>query len=440
MKNIITIISKFILVIAFLNGFAFLVLYVGEGRDIGIFTKPVKEFAQFPRLVKDVILETKSSSRLVNIDPDFHPSNYLEYDVFTMNAHYDSSRWITSLTNLKNDSIIYRWYLKEDNHLPTKDRMFSRAQPIGPILLADRSVIIQNQSTFNLFRLDRESKIMWHNTDHIFHHSMNLDVEGNIWTCTRKIIKVPENKDSQFYDDYITKIDVATGKTIYNKSVREILIDNDLGFLVYGTQNQEFVANQLLDPFHLNDVEPVLKDGPHWQAGDLFFSLRHRSTVLLYRPSTNQVLRVIKGPSFKEHPFYYQHDVDIKSDSTITIFNNNVSSAFPRRIITDDSITKLQPLPNPLFNKISEVLEYNFIDSTFTSVYHNQFVENKIKTETQGLQHILSNGDMFVESQNEGKVYIFNENEVLLKKYSNEVINNRVELPHWTRIYENINF
>jgi hypothetical protein len=103
-------------------------------------------------------------------------------------------------------------------------------------------------------------------------------------------------------------------------------------------------------------------------------------------------------------------------------------------------IEELQPIPNPLLNKISNVIKYNFSDSTFTPMYQGQFIDNKIITQTQGLHHILSNGDMFVESQNEGKIYIFNENEVLLKKYSNQVIDNQVERPHWTSIYENINF
>jgi hypothetical protein len=95
---------------------------------------------------------------------------------------------------------------------------------------------------------------------------------------------------------------------------------------------------------------------------------------------------------------------------------------------------------NPTLNKSAQVLKYNFKDSTFTSIYTNQFNTNTIYTKTEGLHHILANGDMFIESQNEGKIYIFNEKEVLLKKYDNPIINNQVEPPHWVRIYENVNF
>jgi hypothetical protein len=418
-----------------LNIFAFSIVYVKDGGDkLGVFTKPLKDFSEFPRVVKNVIQEFRSSSKLLTVDPDFHALNHLRKDVFAMNSEYEDSEWIISLTNLKNDAIIHRWYLKEKEYLSTNGGTFSHAQPNGSILLEDRSIIMLNHRSFNLFRLDRQSNIIWHNTDHLFHHSINPDKDGNVWVCTRKIVAFSKYADSEFFDEYITKIDGENGTTLFNKSIREILIDNDLTYLVYGFENQEFVADEVLDPFHLNEIEPVLENGPYWKAGDLFLSLRHRSTILLYRPSTNRVLRVISGP------FLSQHDIDIKTDSTIVMFNNNISASLPSKIIENNLITELSPIPNPLFNKISSVLQYNFSDSTFSPIYQGQFIENKIKTRTQGVQHILSNGDMFVESTDEGIVYIFNENEVLLKKYLGDVIDSRVKRPHWTRIYENINF
>ena len=39
--------------------------------------------------------------------------------------------------------------------------------------------------------------------------------------------------------------------------------------------------------------------------------------VLLYRPLTNKI--IWKGTG----PFFYQHDVDILNDHTISVFNNN---------------------------------------------------------------------------------------------------------------------
>ncbi len=68
------------------------------------------------------------------------------------------------------------------------------------------------------------------------------------------------------------------------------------------------------------------------------------------------------------------------------------------------------------------------------------YLSNKNFNNTEGLHKILSNGYMFVESQNEGRVYIFNKDKVLLKSYYNTIKDGYVELPHWVRIYENLDF
>ena len=40
--------------------------------------------------------------------------------------------------------------------------------------------------------------------------------------------------------------------------------------------------------------------------------------VILYRPETNKIIKIIEGG------FLHQHDVDILDDRTISIYNNNV--------------------------------------------------------------------------------------------------------------------
>ena len=71
------------------------------------------------------------------------------------------------------------------------------------------------------------------------------------------------------------------------------------------------------DRIHLNDIEPILKDGPFWKKGDVFLSIRDQSMIVLFRPTTNKILNVIQGP------FNMQHDIDIISDEEIMFFNNN---------------------------------------------------------------------------------------------------------------------
>ena len=69
-----------------------------------------------------------------------------------------------------------------------------------------------------------------------------------------------------------------------------------------------------------------------------------------------------------------------------------------------------------------------------------KFIENNVYTATQGLHHFMANGDLFVESQEKGKIYLFNENETLIKRYYNEPLNNHIEHTHWIRIYEELDF
>ena len=114
----------------------------------------------------------------------------------------------------------------------------------------------------------------------------------------------------KFHDDSIAMV-TPDGKLLMNRSVAQILIDNGLGYLLFSGDGS------FPDPMHLNDIEPVRKDGPFWRKGDLFLSLRNTSTVMLYRPSTNKVIWHKTGPWSK------QHDVDILDDHRISIFNNN---------------------------------------------------------------------------------------------------------------------
>ena len=101
-----------------------------------------------------------------------------------------------------------------------------------------------------------------------------------------------------------------SGKLLFRHSVAQILIR-------HGYTNWLFTMGMYqADPMHLNDIEPVLDDGPYWKKGDLFLSLRNVSAVLLYRPSTDQIVWIKRGP------WIGQHDVDVLDDHRIGIYDN----------------------------------------------------------------------------------------------------------------------
>ena len=63
------------------------------------------------------------------------------------------------------------------------------------------------------------------------------------------------------------------------------------------------------------------------KKGDVFLSLRNQSMIMLYRPSTDEVVW------FKAGPYMQQHDVDIINDHQISIFNNNAIHTYRGDIV-----------------------------------------------------------------------------------------------------------
>ncbi|MAX79509.1 MAG: hypothetical protein CL843_04950 [Crocinitomicaceae bacterium] len=425
--NVLRKISFVILGVALLNLFAYAVVYVHEGgENLGFLTHPLKEFSEFPKVIFEVAQEVEKPEYSIVADSNFLSENKMSYDLYGMNGRVEKGNWLISLKNLRNDSIIHEWNLLEKDFHKT-DREFTHSEPRGPILLADKSVIVTCDESKNMFRIDKDSKVIWHNTDQQYHHAINLSADSNIWASSRMKLSNKKNRLS-YWDNSICKIDLKTGETLYKKSMTKVFHENNLEYMLFGKSNRIHDSGE--DPMHLNDVEPILEDGKYWKKGDVLLSFRHISAVLLFRPSTGKVIRVIQGS------FYGQHDVDILNDSTITVFNNNISTIKKGTWGIDTSFVAV----NETFNRISGVVAYHFNDSTFTTLLSDQFEEEKVYTFTQGLHHVLSNGDVFVESQNNGKIYVLSKEGTLLKKYYNDLEDIYVQRPHWTRTYEDINF
>ena len=153
-------------------------------------------------------------------------------------------------------------------------------------------------------------------------------------------------------------------------------------------------------------------------------------SVIHYRPASNKIIHLIYGP------FLFQHDVDIISDYEIAVFNNNTTTI--GNFDDDEVNTDNEDLDEILY---SEILIYNYKDSTFRKRYKNSFKEENIYTRTEGLYEFLPSGNLYVENHNDGELYIFNENEeVLLKKQFATPLENMVHMPTWVRIYKDIEF
>lgn len=431
LKEIIGKVSKVVIILTVVNVFAYFVYLVNtrDDENLGMVPLGLKKFSRIPEQLGEAIDGIKEET-YGKTDLSFKIKNELSYDLYALNGNFLGPYWEINLTNLKNDSLIHQWKLNEEDFVKT-ERFFDRTGPRTPIILPDQSLILTMDESNNMYRIDQDSKVQWHTTNHQYHHSINLGVDGHIWACTRKRIHL-KKQNINYWQNAIVKIDVNTGETLLNHKMHDVFLKNGLGYLFHGSSN---AVNRIgHDPLHMNDIEPVLTDGPYWKSGDLFLSFRNKSLIVLYRPSTQKIIRTIQGP------FFNQHDVDIMNDSTISLFNNNVSSLRKIPNLTSLSEADFSVYEDLNINEVSGVVTYRFSDSTFTSVYPSKFASEHIYTETEGLHHFTQNGDLFIESQNNGRIYIINDQETVLRDYMNTPINGRLELPHWIRIYEHLNF
>lgn len=423
-----------------LSLYGFVVRHVALGGEkTGFITTPIEYVSTFPKTVYNVL----NSNELKGIpatyllkDSTFEEVNNLNSDIYGINSFYNSkkNRWDIKLFNFKTDSTVYEWFLSKDNDFREDRRKFDNARPMHSVMLADRQLILSCHDSGNLYKIDDNSNIIWHNTNKIFHHSLNLDSDSNVWVCaseTRKFKLQNKMIHGQYEDEFITKVDTETGKILYDKSVSDLLIENGYKNFVYGFSNST-EPNSDIDPLHLNDIQPVLKNGPFWKKDDLFISLRHKSLIVHYRPETKKIIRMIHGP------FLFQHDVDIISDHEIALFNNNTTTIGNFDYEMEEARADSKKWDEILH---SEILIYNYKDSTFRTLFKDSFKEENIYTRTEGLYELLPSGNIYVENHNDGELYIFNKHgEVLLKKQFATSHENLVHMPTWVRLYENVQF
>lgn len=403
-------------------------------RSLGVLTDPIKSFSELPSNMKSAYNHFLIAPEyyLKTSEEDKIDINELSYDLYGAYSYRNGSSFTIELRNFKNNEISKTWNLDFDylsNHYKVgqNDRLFPAK------LIKDRGLIVACDEKPGLIRLDSTSRVVWHNKDFIFHHGMNFDHKGNIWTPGVKHedgIIIPntvlvDGKKIDYRDDLVLNVDVKTGKTLYSKSLTSIFKENNLSELL----NRGSI---LTDPFHLNDVVPVVADSSrHFNKGDVFLSFRHLSAILQFRPSTGKVIKIIEGP------FTYQHDVDIVNDSTIALFNNNT-------VALDVKYNKFEfkPSNDIIQRKIthSNVLIYDFETDSFKALYEKEFIKNEIYTEAEGLYELLPNGDLFVEEQGSGVLWVLNKNGVVLKTTLKSDIEGYHYLPNWTSIYTDINF
>ena len=400
-------------------------------RGWGNITKTVVFLADLPSMFKNILFDNphKVQDRFPLLGGFNGTPNSSESYLLLSRYEGDLKEGIVELVDLTNFRVLHTWNPDIDkfNRLIKKtdefkylnrDKNNSRSILRHPILFIDGSLVFQ--STSPIRKIDACSNLVFQNTHDIFHHSIEKDIEGNIWVPSSlypqslPVEKVGRDikEDSGFVDDAIVKLS-ADGEILFEKSVSQIFIDNGLEYLLFASRNWEFTQ----DPIHLNDIQPVDFDGEFWKKGDLFLSLRHQSMVLLYRPSTNKI--IWKGIG----PFFHQHDVDILNSHSISVLNNN-SKYFANA-------------GGGVVDEHNEVLIYDFKTNEYSSYLNESLIKNNVKTNTQGRSQILPNGDLILEETNFGRTLYFNSDGSLRWTHVNRADIDKVYEVGWSRILYN---
>ena len=119
-----------------------------------------------------------------------------------------------------------------------------------------------------------------------------------------------------------------------------------------------------------------------------------------------------------EGGFFYQNDVDIIDDKTISIYNNNVLLNYNNERIVSNN----------------EVVFYHFDTDSFSKKFEDTFKTLKINSSYGGLIDFLNDGSAVVEDSANSRIFYLNKNGEVIWEFNN--INNKKLLYDlwWARI------
>ena len=382
----------------------------------------VVTIASYPSLVKqalyDIGLLTHKYSDIDDEEPNRLPeqiqkNQFPEIDGFKINGvvqvgatsdngylllpAYDLSRGqaVVKLIRIRDQKILHEWIprilLKNKNLV----------EIFHPILTEGGGLLFHWHEGA-LVKVDVCSKIIW-KTRGQFHHSNEETLDGNYWVPSVFDPSPYHEKFNDYRDDAITKIS-AEGKILYKKSVTKILERHGYQALIFGVGPYEG------DELHLNDIQPAHYSTKYWEKGDILLSLRELSTVILYRPATDQIIWLKTGP------WMAQHDADFLDESKIVVFGNDAIRG--------------NTIGSPLVHGHSNVYVYDFTSNSITTPYSEVMKRADVSADIHGLQQILNNGDVFIDEQR--RLLRLSEDKVIWQ-FTPKTSATTVAMPTWSR-------
>jgi hypothetical protein len=281
----------------------------------------------------------------------------------------------------------------------------------------DQTLIVKDaggveDATEYLRKIDQSGNQIWSRRI-AAHHSVYVDRDGYVYTPAI----MPDHANTRFLENYRDDgyaILSPAGEIVETGSVSDILIENDLGHLIYGVGPIEW------DAIHLNAVKPAESTTKYWNKGDLLMSSRHLSTIFLYRPETGNIIWHQTGP------WLNQHDPDFLGNDRISVFGNDVVSAFNNR-----TSKKVQ-----FRGEGNDIYIYDFSTKSVSTPYTDVIRSTGLSTITGGSHTILTDGSVFMYFTNAGVAALYNLEKSSIHYFGVIAGQNKVSIGAAPEVYE----
>lgn len=325
----------------------------------------------------------------------------------------DRRRHSVALVSLADGAVRHEWLPDADSLLadaPRTSRIFDLThwntrnyRTIHPILAEDGTLVIKDHQSY-LYGLGACSEKLWSQYGVIVHHATESDGAGGWWIPGHVDPSAIERAAEDLLEDALVHVG-PKGEILWQKSLTQILLDHGLEYALFPATDYN------PDPIHLNDIQPVLKDGPYWKKGDLFLSFRRLSMIMLYRPATDEIVWKKQGP------WLAQHDVDILDDTRIGVFDNN---AYERGTGTRVHGT-------------NEIMVYDFATGEVSQPWDAAMKKADVKTLFEGLFTVLPDGTAMVEEENAGRLLFLGRDGTVRAEFINKGADGVAYRMGWSR-------
>ena len=134
--------------------------------------------------------------------------------------------------------------------------------------------------------------------------------------------------------------------------------------------------------------------------------------IMNYRPSTNEIVWMKRGPWVK------QHDVDFVDETRIAIYNNNrFKRAKGTEVIGGNN-----------------VMIYDFATDSVSAPLKDAFASHEVRTDSEGLFTMFPNGDVFAEESVAGRLIRISNDGSKLWEYFNRGADGSLYRMNWSRV------